>query len=647
MKPGDRKAGISRRTVVQGAAAVSAASATSLLGFLGCDKAAPPPARPGDATAAPEIGFTPVPTSRADIVVVPRGYRQQVLSAWGDPVVAGAGAFRPDADAAAQAAAAGMGHDGMAFFPLPPSPGGAERGLLAVNYEYTDDGLLHPNGMEPWTADKVAKSKAAHGVGILEIAAAEDGSWRVVPGSLFGRRITADTPIALAGPAAGHALMKTADDHDGRTVRGTFNNCAFGKTPWGTYLTCEENVTPYFVQDAGELTRQQQRYGIVRSKDAWGFRWEEFDPRFDAARYPNEPHRHGWVVEIDPMDPKSLPMKRTALGRMSHEGATVTLARDGRAVVYMGDDDFRSKFEHIYKFVSRRAYVPGTGAAANSDLLDDGTLYVARFDAGGAGVWLPLRAGEGVLDAAHGFPSQAEVVIDARTAADLMGGSFMDRPEWIAIHPHSKQVYCSLSNNSVRGKGKPRGGTEPLGADAANPRAPNVMGHIIRWREQDDDAAALRFAWDIFLLAGDPRSPDPLKRGNVAGGVVFAQPDGIVFDERGVLWIATDASAQNMASADWDRIGNNQLLAADTRTGEVRRFLTGPVGCEITGVTFAPGMRALFVNIQHPGEPVGSQSRSDPNRPKAVSSWPDGDAGTRPRSATIVITRDDGGVIGS
>ena len=644
MKTGDRKTGISRRTVVQGA---SAASAASLLGFLGCDKGAPPPARPGDAAAAAGLGFKPIVTSRADAVVVPRGYRYQVLSAWGDPVVAGAASFRPDADAAAQAAAAGMGHDGMAFFPLPPSPIGAERGLLAVNYEYTDDGLLHPNGMDPWTADKAAKSKAAHGVGIIEIVA-EGGSWRVVPGSLFGRRITADTPIALAGPAAGHAWMKTADDHEGRTVRGTFNNCAFGKTPWGTYLTCEENVAPYFVQDAGDIPRHQQRYGIGPSKDAWGFRWEEFDPRFDAARYPNEPNRHGWVVEIDPMDPKSAPVKRTALGRMGHEGATVTLARDGRAVVYMGDDDFRSKFEHIYKFVSRRPYVAGSGAAANRDLLDDGTLYVARFDAAGAGVWLPLRAGEGVLDAAHGFPSQAEVVIDARTSADLVGGSFMDRPEWIAIHPQSKEVYCSLTNNSLRGKGKPPGGDAPLGADSANPRAPNAMGHIIRWREQNGDAAALQFSWDIFLLAGDPVSPDPLKRGNVAGGVAFGNPDGIVFDERGVLWIATDVAAPTMAAADWDAIGNNQLLAADPRTREVRRFLTGPVGCEITGVTFAPGMRAVFVNIQHPGEsPAPHPGRNDPAKPKANSSWPDGDAGTHPRSATIVITRDDGGVIGT
>jgi uncharacterized protein len=636
--------GPSRRALIRGA---SAASAASWLGFLGCGKSLPPAARPGGAPAA-TLGFTAIPTSRADAVTLPRGYRHEVLSAWGDPVVAGAGAFRPDADAAAQAAAAGMGHDGMALFPLPgAAPGGGTRGLLAINYEYTDEGLLHPAGVEPWTADKVAKSKAAHGVGILEVAV-EGGKWRVVAGSRYARRLTADTPIALAGPAAGHAWMKTADDVEGRTVRGTFNNCAFGKTPWGTYLTCEENVTPYFVNDAGDIPRHHRRYGVGPGSESWGYRWEEFDPRFDAARYPNEPNRHGWVVEIDPFDPKSTPVKRTALGRMAHEGATVTLARDGRVVVYMGDDDFRSKFEHIYKFVSARAYVAGSGAAANRDILDDGTLYVARFDAGGAGVWLPLRAGEGALALAQGFPSQAEVVIDARTAADVVGGSFMDRPEWIAIHPQSKDVYCSLTNNSQRGKGKPPGAAAPLGADAANPRAPNAMGHIIRWREQGGDAAATTFSWDVFVLAGDPASPDPLKRGNNAGGVAFANPDGLVFDERGVLWIATDASAQNMAAPDWERIGNNQLLAADTRTGELRRFMTGPVSCEITGVMLAPDMRAMFVNIQHPGEsPLPHPARNDPAKPKAWSSWPDGDAGTRPRSATIVITRDDGGVIGT
>jgi secreted PhoX family phosphatase len=629
----------SRRTVIQGT------GAAALLGFLGC-RPPPSPKNPADARAR-GMRFAPVPPSHADEVVVPAGYRYQVLSAWGDPVAAGAAAFDPGADAAAQARAAGMGCDGMAFFPLPRGSTGAQHGLLAVNYEYTDDGLLHPNGMEPWTADKAAKSKAAHGVGVLEVAR-DAGGWRLVPGSAYGRRITADTLIAVSGPAAGHPWMRTADDRGGRTVHGTFGNCACGKTPWGTYLTCEENTAPYFINDAGEVPRLHQRYGVGPSKDAWAFRWEEFDPRFDAARYPNEPNRFGWVVEVDPYDPRATPMKRTALGRFSHEGATVTLARDGRVVVYMGDDDFRTKFEHIYKFVSRRPYRAGSSAAYCRELLDDGTLYAARFDADGRGWWLPLSVGEPGLDAAHGFPTQAEVVIDARTAADIVGATYMDRPEWIAVHPETGDVFCSLTNNSLRGSGKPFGAAIPLGADGANPRAPNSMGHIIRWAELDRDAGATQFTWSLFLLAGDPTLPDPLKRGNVRGAVAFSMPDGLVFDERGVLWICTDASAKDMATPDWANIGNNQLLAADPTTGEVKRFLTGPVGCEITGVTFAPGGTTMFVNIQHPGEPpIAHPARNDPSMPKALSSWPDGAAGTRPRSATIVISREDGGVIGS
>ena len=629
----------SRRTVIQGS------GAASLLGFLGCRPAAGPQTPAG---ARAGLGFRPIPTSHADTVVVPSGYRFQVVSAWGDPVVARAHvAFDPAADAAAQALAAGMGCDGMAYFPLPRGSEGANHGLLAVNYEYTDDGLLHPNGMDPWTADKAAKSKAAHGVGILEVAR-DGGGWQVVQGSQYGRRITADTAIEILGPAAGHPWMRTADDRKGRTVRGTFGNCACGKTPWGTYLTCEENVAPYFVNDSGALPRLQQRYGVGPSKDAWGFRWEDFDPRFDAGRYPTEPNRHGWVVEIDPYTPGSTPVKRTALGRMSHEGATVTLARDGRVVVYMGDDDFRSKFEHIYKFVSNRPYRRDDPVAETWGLLDDGTLYAARFDPDGTGWWLPLRVGEPGLDAEHGFPTQAEVVIDARTAADIAGATYMDRPEWIAVHPKTGEVFCSLTKNSLRGAGKPFGAAVPLGADAANPRAPNSMGHIIRWAEQDQDAGATKFSWNIFLLAGDPALPDPLKRGNVRGAVAFSMPDGLVFDHRGMLWICTDASAKDMATPEWGNIGNNQLLAADPATGEVKRFLTGPVGCEITGVTFVADGTTMFVNIQHPGEaPIPHPARNDPAQPKAHSSWPDGDAGTRPRSATIAISREDGGVIGA
>lgn len=628
---------IGRRELLGGSLGAAA------LGFLGGCGMAPPAAR------GPLIGFAPIPISRADTVVVPEGYSWQVVNAWGDPIMAGAPAFKSDASqsAAEQAMQSGMFHDGMHYFPLPRGSGSSTHGLIAINYEYTDDNLLSPDGMAHWTAEKVQKSKNAHGLGVYE-ARLEGGRWRSVSDSRYGRRITADTPFTIHGPAAGHPWMRTAEDPSGTRVRGTFQNCANGYTPWGTYLSCEENFTAYFVNDSGAIPRLQDRYGIPTTKDGWGFRWHEFDERFDAVKHPNESNRFGWVVEFDPYDPASEPVKHTAMGRMAHEGAALAIARDGRVVYYMGDDDYRSKFEHIYKFVSRRPWVKGGGWAANRDLLDDGTLYAGRFDADGSGEWIELVQGRNGLTAERGFPSQAEVVIDARTAGDVVGATYMDRPEWLAVHPRTGEVYVTLSNNTSRGKGKPLHRADPLGADAANPRAPNLMGHIVRWREAGGDAAATRFRWDVFLQAGEPTHADPLKRGNVPGGVAFAQPDGCHIDARGVLWIQTDSSAQNMAGGDWKLIGNNQMLAADPTTGEVRRFLTGPVGCEVTAVQLTPDLRTMFVNIQHPGEaPLPHPGRNDPARPTAISSWPDGAAGGRPRSATIAIRRRDGGVVGS
>ncbi len=600
-------------------------------------------------TSEPLIGFIPVPISTADTVVVPEGYIWQVVNAWGDPIMAGAPAFENDASqsAAEQAMQSGMFHDGMHFFPLPRGSNSSTHGLVAINYEYTDDNLLTTAGMSDWSAEKVQKSKNAHGLGVYE-AKFEDGRWRTVSDSRYGRRITADTPFRIKGPAAGHPLMRTAEDPSGTRVRGTFQNCANGYTPWDTYLSCEENFTAYFVNDSGSIPRLQDRYGIPTTKDSWGFRWQEFDERFDAVKHPNEANRFGWVVEFDPFDPSSEPVKHTALGRMAHEGAALSVARDGRVVYYMGDDDYRSRFEHIYKFVSSRPYVKGGGLAANRDILDEGTLYAARFDADGSGEWVELVQGRNGLTAERGFASQAEVVIDARTAGDVAGATYMDRPEWIAVHPRTQEVYVTLSNNTSRGKGRPLHQKEPLGADAANPRAPNLMGHIVRWREAGGDAAATRFEWDVFLQAGEPTHADPFKRGNVKDGIAFAQPDGCHIDARGVLWIQTDSSAQNMASGDWRLIGNNQMVAADPSTGEVRRFLTGPVGCEVTAVQLTPDLRTMFVNIQHPGEaPLPHPGRNDPQRPKALSSWPDGEAGGRPRSATIAIRRKDGGVVGT
>jgi hypothetical protein len=607
---------MSRRQVLAGGLGAAAAVALGL----------PTPLR-----AAGLLGFASVPVSADDRVSVPAGYTVEVLYAWGDPISDGPG-FRPDASGsvADQERQAGMHHDGIHYFPLPLGSQTSTRGLLAVNHEYTDDGLLHVGGMEPWTAAKVAKSQAAHGASVVEVEHA-GGRWRVVRPSTWARRITGRTPIGVTGPAAGHALLRTVADPDGRTVLGTLNNCGHGVTPWGTYLTCEENFNGYFVH-RGEVPAALRRYGITAK--GFGYRWHEHDARFDAAAHPNEPNRFGWVVELDPYDPARPPVKHTALGRFKHEGASVTLAPDGRVVVYMGDDE---RFEYVYKFVSRGRFDPRDRAASRR-LLEDGTLYVARFDADGSGAWLPLVHGADGLDAGAGFASQADVVVNARAAADRVGATRMDRPEWIAVHPRTGEVYCTLTNNSNRGRdGQP-------GPDAANPRPRNVFGHIVRWRERGGDASETAFAWDVFVLAGDPQHADAARRGTVKGDG-FGSPDGLWFDARGVLWIQTDVSTSALGKGDYAGLGNNVMLAADPATREIRRFLVGPKGCEVTGVITTPDARTMFVNIQHPGE--SPSERSDPARPAAVSAWPDGSAGSRPRSATIVIRKQDGGIIGT
>jgi secreted PhoX family phosphatase len=438
--------------------------------------------------------------------------------------------------------------------------------------------------------------------------------------------------MAIAGPAAGAPQMKTAADASGAECLGTLNNCANGYTPWGTYLTCEENWDMYFA-NSGVLTADHRRNGIVAA--GRGYRWHEFDERFDAGKHPNEPHRFGWAVEIDPYDPQSKPIKRTALGRFGHEGACHTVGSDGRVTVYMGDD---RQFEYIYKFVSRDAWNP-KDRNANRSLLDHGTLYVAKFNADGSGTWVELTFGKNGLDATSGFRDQADVLIRTRVAGDVVNATKMDRPEWIAVHPGSKEVYCTLTNNVRRGADQ-----APAGTDAANPRVDNSFGHIIRWREAGGDPAALKFQWDIFVLAGDPQHANVNKRGNIKGDA-FGSPDGLWFDDGGILWIQTDVSTSVLHQGDYQFMGNNQMLAADIKTGEIRRFLTGPNGCEITGISQTPDGRTMFVNIQHPGETASE--RSDPKAPKAVSTWPDGAAGGRPRSSTIVIRKNDGGVIGS
>jgi uncharacterized protein len=615
----------SRRTLLRGGLAAAAS------GMLAPLAAAPLLAAcAGGATrGAPLLGFRSVPVSTADQVTVPEGYEARVIARWGEPVgLAGRDpAFRLDAGntAAEQEVQLGMHHDGIHYF----ARDGSASGLLVMNHEYADDGLLHTDGMKTWSAEKVRKAQAAHGVSVVEVAR-EDGGWRVVRPSRWARRITAATPMRVAGPAAGHPLLRTAADPDGRRVLGTLNNCASGITPWGTYLTCEENFVFYF-KGPERPDPHQTRWGLRRG-DPVGYRWHEHDERFDATRHPNELNRFGWVVEIDPFDPASTPVKRTALGRAAHEGATVAVTRGGHAVVYMGED---ARFEYIYKFVSRDPVRPG-GAAANAELLDHGTLYVARFDADGRGRWLPLTHGTGPLTAGNGFADTGEVLVKSRQASDLVGATKMDRPEWIAVD-RAGWVYCTLTNNSNRG------GDKLPGPDAANPRANNTMGHIIRWKE-DGDFDGTTFGWNHFVLAGDPRNERAEAKGDVKGDP-FGCPDGLWVDGRGVLWVQTDMSTSAMGKGDLAGLGHNCMLAADPGTGEIRRFLVGPAGCEITGITGTPDGRTLFVNIQHPGE--SPSERSDPEQPRRISNWPDHDPAGRPRSATVVIRKLDGGPIGT
>jgi len=584
---------------------------------------------------APTLSFKPVPPGFGDRLVVPEGYSAQVIAAWGEPVgIAGQmPAFRMDASNTSkdQAVQMGMHHDGLVFFPLGD---GRERGLLAMNHEYTDDGLLHVGGMTGWTAEKVHKSMNAHGLSVIEVEM-KDGRWSMVRPSRFARRVTLFTPFEVGGPAAGHSMMRTAADPEGRRVLGTLNNCASAITPWGTYLSGEENFAFYF-NGSDRPSPHEQRWGI-RTRGR-GYQWHVHEERFDVVKHPNEPNRFGWVVELDPMDPSSTPIKRTALGRAAHEGAWVSVTRDGRAVVYSGED---AQFEYIYKFVSRDRIRPAghglTAAQANRDLLDHGTLYAARFDADGRGHWIALVQGQGPLTPANGFADQAEVLIKARQACDAVGATKMDRPEWLAIDPRDGWVYCTLTNNSNRGsKDRP-------GVDAANPRANNTMGQIIRWKE-DGDFDGVGFVWNHLVLAGDPANSRPEARGNVRGDI-FGCADGIAFDRHGVLWVQTDAHATQMYKGEFERIGNNQMLACDVRSGEFRRFLTAPTNCEVTGVTWSSDGRTMFINVQHPGETPSD--RSDPKDPSRFSNWPDFQPGGRPRSATVVIRRNDGGVIGT
>jgi secreted PhoX family phosphatase len=615
---------LSRRDVIRGG---TVAAAAGFLGVVGgaLGDTAPAAAATGSHGRPPRrlLGFTPVPTSTADALTVPDGYVAEVLIPWGTPIRSNGPAWKKDGSntAAEQAQQIGMHHDGMHFFPLDGDRHSCRRGLLVLNHEYIDTTIMYADGSTVMTQEKVNKALAGHGVSVVEIALV-NGKWRQVD-SKYNRRVTGTTPVAFSGPVpAGHPKLQSRN-----APMGTLNNCSMGYTPWGTYVTCEENWNGYFgTEDAAWTpTAEQARYGVNRA--GFGYRWHQVDPRFDLAVNANELNRFGWMVEIDPFEPKSTPVKRTALGRIKHEGATFTESR-GRVVVYSGDDQ---DGDYLYKFVGSAPwrYLRATRRSP----LDHGTLYVAKFNEDGSGAWLPLTFGTGPLTAANGWQDQADVLLRTRQAADAVGATPLDRPEWIAVHPKSHEVYATLTNGTS-------------GPSAINPRDPNPYGHIIRWREQHGDNTATKFAWDIFLLAGDP-AYDPAVKLDPAD--IFGSPDGIWFDADGRLWIQTDISnsSQNLASKGYDRIGNNQMLAADPATGEIRRFLVGPRGCEITGVITTPDQRTMFINVQHPGETTTAWGTPTAANPRAVSNWPDFDPAGRPRSATVVIRKRDGGVIGT
>lgn len=580
------------------------------------------------------LGFKPIPAADLlDQVVVPEGYKAEVFYRWGDPVSDGP-AFKMDASnsAADQLQQAGMHHDAVQYFPLPKDSENNHHGLLVMNHEYLDLDVIHSDGShndnpEAYDEDKVHKEQYAHGVSLIEVKQ-QDSRWQIVRPSNYARRLTARTEMSASGPAAGHDLLKTTADPTGTKVLGTLNNCANGKTPWGTYLTCEENFHGYFQRDDAlekdaDTEQRWQRYKLGHSY----YGWQQFDKRFDLDAEPHEANRFGWVVEFDPYDPESTPVKRTALGRFAHENVAHKIAQDGRIAFYSGDDD---EFEYVYKFVTRDSW-DGSLGAEQGRLMDAGTLYVARFDEDGGGHWLPLVFGENGLTPENGFADQADVLIHARMAADTVSATPMDRPEWITTHPETGDVYVSLTKNTERG-------TDGQAArDAANPRNHNSFGHIVRFHESD--ATATEFEWQVFVLGGEGE------------GEQFANPDGLYIDPRGVLWIQTDISSSKMNGGKFRDFGNNQMLAADPATGEIRRFLTGPVGCEVTGVITTPDMKTMWVNIQHPGEmPAVLKEQGKiktPQNPNAASNWPDHQSNGRPRSATVLITKNDGGVIGT
>ena len=694
---------LSRRSLLKGSLAVAASS------YIGAGSLWLTPS--GDVQAAMrslKLNFTAVSKSTADALQLASGYSYSVLLATGDPIAPNVPAYSNDGSDTASSFSrrAGDHNDGMQYFGVGRNglwdANNSDRGLLCVNHEAITPAFLHKQGQtivddRRTVEDEVMKEMYAHGVSVVEVV--RDGKgFKLKRDSRFNRRITTFTDMEITGPAARSTLMVTKYSQTGTRTRGTLANCANGHTPWGTYLTCEENWAGFFRRPASDDSKRSakelaafKRYGVAgKGKHLWAtVQPDTADARFGrwhagitgtsadgSDDYRNAANTFGWVVEIDPFDPASTPKKRTALGRFAHEGAWPARVVAGEPLVwYMGCD---SRGEYIYKYVSNAVWDPEDAkrpAHAGDKYLNDGKLYVARFNADGSGDWLELKIGMNRIDAnytPYAFADQADVLIHARLAADAAGATKMDRPEWGAVNPRNGEVYMTLTYNPSRDLDK---------TDAANPRyyndpkegkaqKGNANGHIIRWAEKDGKASSTQFQWDVFLFAArDSADRHNVNLSSLGAGNDFSSPDGLWFARSGLLWIETDDDA-------YTDVSNCMLLAAipgqvgdgGTKTivnrdgdkersvtthvgamatdGNLRRFLVGPVDCEITGLTESPDGRTLFVNIQHPGETTTGKNFDIGNPSTWLSHWPAG-GDTRPRSATIVITRDDGGPIGA
>ncbi|MHA7810176.1 MAG: PhoX family protein [Marinobacter adhaerens] len=638
-----------RRTVMKGSVGAALASIMGV-GLAGCGSDSNSSGTTtGGSSASTDLGFKAIPVSSENTVKVPEGYSSETFLPWGTPITGSYPDYRADGTntGADQEQQVGMHHDGLHFFPIDLKSGGnsSTEGLLVMNHEYIKQSALHPNGATynedgSRPADEVRKEIAAHGVSVVHIKRGSEGKWDVVFGSPYNRRVTGGTPMDIRGPVRGYSKLVTPYSLSATETRGTLNNCAMGPTPWGTYLAAEENWHGYFKNSEEVRPREQVRHGVDGTSR---YDWELADSgldqyiRFDVTPqdggsaetdYRNEANTYGYMVEIDPFAPESKPQKRTALGRFGHEGVIFAPAKEGEPVVcYSGDD---SRFEYIYKFVSAQPY---DAATASGSLLEEGTLYVARFNEDGTGVWLPLSLDDADFAAKvaaakgtevgrsgilfEGFENQADLLVNTRLAADIAGATPMDRPEWGAVDPNSGQVYFTLTNNSQR--------TEEQ-TNAANPIAENRTGHIIRWSEDGGDQAATSFEWDIFVFGGEQGTEtvvDDEVVVSLTDDNIFSSPDGLWFDYNGRLWIQTDNGYKK------ETFGNDMMLAANPETREIKRFFVGPQGCEVTGVVSTPDVKTMFVNIQHP-----------------AGNWPNASE-DRPRDATVIVTRDDGGVIGA